>query len=176
MRDIFSVQPTWRFVHVLTLLGTILELCVFNRSGTYSSESSNIHLKPEKFIQALVGYTLISDNELGLDSFIKHGGENNSIIIQEETPGKNIKIQLKQQPMVINQAIVCRRTTCYCSKDGKKVVKLFWPSDVQLPKVKHLFRSHNCRVTGVAMLFGHHDITTIEEMCNGLTFPPLHIF
>lgn len=176
VRDVFSVQPTRRFVHVFTLLGTIMELWVFDRSGPYSSGSFDIHLEPEKFIQALVGYTLMSDDELGLDSFIEHDGEDNSITIQEETTGKDIKIQLEQQPMVINRAIVCRGTTCYRSKDGKKVVKLSWSSDLRPPEVEHLRRARDRGVTGVATLFGHHDITTIEKMRNGLTFPPLHIF
>ena len=176
VRDVFSVQPTRRFVYVFTFFGTIMELWVFDCSGPYSSGSFNIHLQPEKFIQALISYILMSDNELGLDSFIEHTGEDNSITIQEETTGKDIKIQLKQQPMVINRAIVCGETTCYHSKDGKKVVKLSWPSDVQPPEVEHLCRARDCGVTGVATVFGHHDITTIKKMRNGLTFPPLHIF
>lgn len=56
VRDVFSVQPTRRFVHAFTLLSTITELWVFDRSSPYSSKPINIHDEPEKCIQALVGY------------------------------------------------------------------------------------------------------------------------
>lgn len=124
VRDVFSVQPTRRFVHAFTLFDTTIELWVFDRSGPDSSGAFDIHDKPENFIRALMGYTLMSDDELGLDSFTEHDGQDNSITIHNDTAGKEIKIQLEQQPMVIQRAIVCRGTTCYRSKDGKQVVKL----------------------------------------------------
>ena len=176
VRDVFSVQPTRRFVHAFTLLGTTMELWIFDRSGPYSSGPFDIHNQPEKFIRALVGYTLMNDDELGLDNFIQHDGQDNFIIIREDTTGKDIKIQLEPQPMVIHRAIVCRGTTCYRSKDGKKVVKLSWPSDLRTPEVEHLRRARDCGVVGVAKLCGHHDIIDIKEMRAGLTFPSLHHF
>ncbi len=153
-----------------------MELWVFDRSGPYGSGPFNIHDEPEKFIQALICYTLINDDELDLDSFIEHDGDDNFITIQEDTTGKDIKIQLEQQPMVIHRAIVCRGTTCYCSKDWKKEVKLSWPSDLRPPEAKHLRRGRDRGVMGMATLFGHHDITSVAEMRHGLTFPPPHRF
>jgi Fungal protein kinase len=176
VRDVFSVQPTRRFVHAFTLIGTTMELWVFDRSGPYSSGPFDIHDKPERFIRALMGYTLMSDDELGLDSFIKQDGQDNVITIQEDTTGKDTKIQLEHQPMVIHRAIVCRGTTCYRSKDRKKVVKLSWPSDLRPLEAEHLHRARDRGVTGVATLFGHHDITSIEKMRDSLTFPPPHRF
>ena len=176
VRDVFSVQPTRRFVHAFTLLGATMELWVFDRSGPYSSGPFDIHDEPEKFIRALVGYALMSDDELGLDSFIEHDSQDNSITIQEDLTGKDVKIQLEQQPMVIHRAIVCRGTTCFRSKDGKKVVKLSWPSDLRPPEAEHLRRARDRGVTGVATLFGHHDITSIEELRDSLIFPPPHRF
>ena len=176
VRDVFSVQPTRRFIHAFMLLGTTMELWVFDRSGPYSSGPFDIHDEPEKFIRALMGYTLMSDDELGLDCFIKHDDQDNSITIQKDTTGKDIKIQLEQQPMIIHRAIVFRGTTCYRSKDEKKVVKLSWPSDLRPSEAELLRRARDRGVTGVATLFGHHDITSIEEMRDGLIFPPLHRF
>lgn len=108
-----------------------MELWVFDRSGPYSSGAFDIHDKPEEFIRALVGYTLMSDNELGLDCFIKHEGQENSVTIHEDTTENEIEIQLENPPLVIQRAIVCRGTACHRSKDGKKVVKLSWPSDLR---------------------------------------------
>jgi hypothetical protein len=47
-----------------------------------------------------VGYTLMSDNELGLNNFIMREDQDNFITIQDDTTQKNVKIQLKQRPMV----------------------------------------------------------------------------
>jgi len=95
-----------RFVHAFMLLGTTMELWVFDRSSLYSSGPFDIHDKPEQFIQVLVGYTLMNDDELGLDIFTEHDGKDNSITIQEDVTRKDIKIQLKQQPIVVYRAIV----------------------------------------------------------------------
>ena len=37
VRDAFATQPARRFVHGFTLLGSTIELWVFDRSGPYSS-------------------------------------------------------------------------------------------------------------------------------------------
>lgn len=176
VRDVFSAQPTRRYIHVFTLLGTTMELWVFDRSGPYSSGPFCIHDQPEKFIRALVGYTLMSDSELGLDCFIEHEDQDNYITIQEHTTKKDIKIQLEQQPLIIQRAIVCRGTTCYRSKDRKTVVKISWPSDLRLQEAQLLYQARECGVKGVATLVGHHDITSIKELRDGLKFSAPHHF
>ena len=40
--------------------------------------SPYIHDEPENFVRALVDYTLMDDDELGLDDFIKHDGQDKS--------------------------------------------------------------------------------------------------
>lgn len=88
MRDVFASQPTRRFVHGFTLLGSTMELSVFDRSGPYSSGAFDIHKEPEKFIRVIAGYTMMSDEELGLDTFTGLNEEYRSIIITEDTTGK----------------------------------------------------------------------------------------
>jgi Fungal protein kinase len=58
--DVFSVQPTRRFIHAFTLLGSTTELWVFDRSGPHSSGPFDIHEELEKSIRALVGYALMA--------------------------------------------------------------------------------------------------------------------
>lgn len=170
VKNVFSVQPIWRFVHAFTFFGTIMELWIFDRSNSYSSKSFNIHDELEKFIQALVDYILINDDELGLNTFIKHDDDDNFIIIQHDTTGKNIKIQFEQQFMIIHRIIVCRKTTCYRSKNKKKIVKLFWSNDLRLSKAEHFRRTRDRETTNVITFFEHHDITNIEKMRDDLIF------
>jgi len=112
MRDVFTAQPTRRFIHGFFLYGTTMELWVFDRSGPYSSGEFNIHEEPEQFIRAIAGYAMMSDEELGLDTFIERDGGDLFITITEDANGKEKKIQLEEDPMVIQRAIVCRGTNC----------------------------------------------------------------
>ena len=123
MRDVFTAQPTRRFIHGFFLHGTLMELWVFDRSGPYSSGAFDIHEKPEQFIRTIAGYTMMSDEELGLNTFIERNEEDQFITIPEDATGKEKRLRLKRDPIVIQQAIVCRGTSCYCSKDLKHVVK-----------------------------------------------------
>lgn len=82
MRDVFATQPTRRFIHGFMLLGSTVKLWVFDRSGPYRSGIFNIHRKPEQFIRAIAGYTMLSDEELGLDTLTERDGENQFITVK----------------------------------------------------------------------------------------------
>ncbi|MCJ1251832.1 hypothetical protein MMC30_009070 [Trapelia coarctata] len=171
MRDVFTAQPTRRFIHGFFLYGTIMELWVFDRSGPYSSGEFDIHEEPEQFIRAIAGYAMMSDEELGLDTFVERDGGDLFITITEDANGKEKRIQLERDPMVIQRAIVCRGTSCYRSKDGDHVVKFSWTSDKRPPEADHLRLAREKGVQGVAGLLGYHRITSIERLRHGLTFP-----
>jgi Fungal protein kinase len=74
-RELFRSQPDWRFVLGFTICGSTMRLWVFNRSGPYSSEKFDIHKEPERFIQVIAGYALMTDAELGLNTFIRRDGD-----------------------------------------------------------------------------------------------------
>lgn len=48
-----------------------MELWIFDRSGLYSCEKFSIHLDPRRFIKIVAGYSLMSDQELGVNTRIK---------------------------------------------------------------------------------------------------------
>jgi hypothetical protein len=181
MRDIFATQPTRRFVHGFTLLGSTMELWIFDRSGPYSSGVFDIHKKPEQFIRAIAGYTMMSDEELGLDTFMNLNEKYSSITIIEDMTGKERRLQLKVDPIAYQRAIVCRGTSCFRartlgSKDLQYVVKFSWVSDKRRPEVDLLRLARQKEVKGVATLFGHHRITNIADMRKGLKFEKPYAF
>ena len=176
MRDVFTAQPTRRFVHGFFLHGTIMELWVFDRSGPYSSGAFDIHEEPEQFIRAIAGYAMMSDEELGLDTFVELDRGDLFITITEDANGQEKRIQLERDPIVIQRAIVCRGTNCYRSKDREHVVKFSWTSDKRPPEADHLRLAREKGVKGVAELLGYHRITSIEELRHGLTFPAPYRF
>ncbi|KAI9782551.1 MAG: hypothetical protein M1816_001848 [Peltula sp. TS41687] len=170
MRNVFATQPTRRFIHGFTLLGTTMELWVFDRSGPYSSGKFDIHKEPEKFVRAIAGYVMMNNEELGLDTFIERDEGNRFVSVPEDVSGKEKRIQLEQNPIVIQRLIVCRGTSCHRSRDLKHVVKFSWTSGKRRPEADLLRLARQRGVKGVVQLVGHHTITSITEMRKGLTF------
>jgi hypothetical protein len=106
-REVFGSQPDRRFVPGFTICGSVMRLWVFDRSGSYSSEKFDIHKEPERFVKVIAGYAIMTDAELGLNTFIKRDGNDKYIVAQE------VKIYLEDRPIASTKAIVCRGTTCY---------------------------------------------------------------
>ena len=181
MRDVFATQPTRRFIHGFTLLGSTMELWVFDRSGPYSSGVFDIHKEPEQFIRAIAGYTMMSDEELGLDTFTDQDKEYRSITITEDGTDKETRLQLEPDLIAYQRAIVCRGTSCFRagvsgSQDSRYVVKFSWTSDKRQSEADLLRLARERGVKGVAKLFGHRCITNIADMREGLTFTKMHNF
>ena len=176
MRDVFTAQPTRRFIHGFFLHGTTMELWVFDRSGPYSSGEFDIHEEPEQFIRAVAGYAMMNDEELGMDTFVERNGGDLFITIMEDATAKEKRFRLEHAPLVVQRAIVCRGTTCYLTKDLEDVAKFSWTSAKRPPEANILRLAHQKGVKGVARLLGYHRITSIQEMRSGLTFPAPHRF
>ena len=170
MRDLFTTQPTRRFAHGFFLHGTKMELWVFDRSGPYSSGEFDIHEEPERFILSLAGYVFMSDQELGLDTFIDCRGTKRTITFTNDVGGKRRKLQLDQEPFVKQRAVVCRGTTCFRTTDHNNVVKFSWTSDKRPPEADHLRLAYERGVEGIAQFVGYQSITSIADLRSGLTF------
>ncbi|KAM4061362.1 kinase [Hirsutella rhossiliensis] len=162
-----------RFKADLLQLTRYMELWVFDRSGPYSSGLFDIHDEPDKFARALVGYATMSDDAMGLDTFIeREGGHRHATL--EDTNGNETRVMLEEL-IVRQRAIVCRGTTCYCTRNGH-VAKFSWASDKRKPEVDHLKLAGEKGVKGVARVVAHRQITNIADMRKGLEFPKPHPF
>ncbi|KMP05977.1 hypothetical protein CIRG_05658 [Coccidioides immitis RMSCC 2394] len=172
VREVFAAQPTRRFVHAFAVCGTKMEAWVFDRSGPYSSGIIDVNEDSRRFLQVLVGYTMMSDEELGLDTFIaRDEGGNKSITVKG--PGNSEEKVLRLGEMLSFQpAIVCRGTTCFLANNGQVegVAKFSWVSDKRRPEAELLELAGRKNVRGVARIIGHGAITSIADMRRGLTF------
>ena len=174
VRDVFTHQPMRHFVHAFALYGSEMETWVFDRSGPYSAGRFDIHEQPKRFIQILCGYVMMSDEELGLDTFTMQSGK--KLAVELTGPrGKKRKLELDPNPIAHQQAVVCRGTTCYLAKklwikDYDCVVKLSWTSDKREAEWKLLKMAQEQDVKGVPKLEGYCEVTTIGELRKGLDF------
>lgn len=182
VRDVFAAQPTRPFVHSFTLCGTEMEMWVTDRSGPYSSGSFDIRNEPERFFRAIIGYTLMSDEELGLDTFtMLHDDGTRTVYVGDiDTSGKKL-LRLESMPISIQLAVVCRGTCCYLTKDdgafkSQNAVKFSWTSARRQPEVELLQKVHQREVEGVARMIGYRSITSIAELREGLDFKKVYQF
>lgn len=117
VRDVFGAQPTRPFVHSFTLCGTEMEMWVTDRSGPYSSGSFDIRNEPERFFRAIIGYTLMSDEELGLDTFTTLNDDGTRTVdVGDIDTGENKPLRLEPTPISFQQTVICRGTCCYLTK------------------------------------------------------------
>ncbi len=157
-REVFGSQPERRFVPGFTICGSMMRLWVFDRSGPYNSVKFDIHKEPERFVKVLAGYAMMSDAELGLNTFIKRDGNGKYIVT------RGVRISLEDKPIASTKAIVCRGTTCYRgrksdSTEWEYVVKFAWPSDKRQREGELLKLAKERGVTGIAVWFNHEQIT-----------------
>ncbi|SZF02648.1 unnamed protein product [Blumeria hordei] len=167
MRKVFTAQPLRNFVHGFLLLDTKLQLWVFDRSGSYSTGFIEIGENPEMLIYVITAYMLMSDEELGIDTSVRHKkGQTNMTITVANTQGPCTLI-LEAEPLIREKAIVSRVTTCYRALDGTFVVKISWRAVDRLSEVSLLIQARDVR--GVARLIGSWDDTKTSEMREDLT-------
>ncbi|KMU73473.1 hypothetical protein CISG_03608 [Coccidioides immitis RMSCC 3703] len=102
-RDVLTCQPTRQYLHAFTICGPFMTAWVFDRSGCYSPGPFNIHEQPERFIQVIAGYTMMNEEDLGLDTFTERDGNHRFIYVAQE--GTEMKLQMKPQPLTRQRAI-----------------------------------------------------------------------
>jgi hypothetical protein len=180
VREAFAHQPTRRFIHVFTLRHTKMETWVYDRSGPYSGADFEILKEPEKFIQVVCGYAMMSDEELGLNTFIERAG--GKIYVTVPGDGCDKKFELWPDPIAYQRAIICRGTSCYLARGIDEenvynyVVKFSWTSDLRRAEATLLEKAHARKVKGVVKVVGHRQITSIKALREGLVFTKPHHF
>ncbi|KAG0131312.1 hypothetical protein HOY82DRAFT_578732 [Tuber indicum] len=156
-REVFGSQLERRFVPSFTICRSLMQVWVFNRSGPYNSEKFDIHKELERFVKVLAGYALMSDAELGLNTFIKLDGNGKYIVTRD------VRISLEDKPIASTKAIRPGST------DSEYVVKFAWPSDNTQREGELLKLAKEIGVTGIAITIdGHPD--TISYLRRAIKF------
>ncbi|KAL6860864.1 hypothetical protein J3F83DRAFT_304069 [Trichoderma novae-zelandiae] len=178
VRNVFAAQPTRRFVHAFSLRGTEMENWVYDRSGPYSGAAFDIHDEPEKFMQVMCGYLMMSDEEFGLDSFMTEKDYRLFVTmpVETRTMKRKRKLELDAKPIAFQRAIVCRGTCCFRARAVGStkidmVVKFSWTSSKRPPEADLLTKAQERGVKGLAKLVGYcEEVTSISKLREGLVF------
>lgn len=176
-QHVFKVQSARCFVHGFLVRGTTLELWVFDRSGAYSSKRLDLAQRPDLLVRALAGYTLMSDEEAGFNTFVKRlaPGSNSYVTFH-----KHDKFHLRPELIATADYIVGPGTTCYVASTSTIgepgiVIKFSWREDEEPTELRLLQRAHERNAWGVIQLLGYQDLVNIADLRQGLHFPQTFI-
>ncbi|KAH8109317.1 hypothetical protein DFH11DRAFT_1515778 [Phellopilus nigrolimitatus] len=143
-RLIFASQSNRRFVCGMTMLNDDAKFYIFDRTGVISSESFNIHMEPEKFLRAVLGFFLADDTDIGLDPSIMYEGGKRFMTVA------GIKYEI-QREIYVESCIRGRGTVCFLAlhDDKEYVIKDSWVDNSRqvfehemLERVKHVDGIH----------------------------------
>ncbi|SZF02222.1 unnamed protein product [Blumeria hordei] len=126
VRKIFCAQPLRRFVHGFCLFDKEIEFWLIDRTGAYSSGFISIENDEQVLVRAICSYLLMSDEELGLDTTIRHVDRRSVITICDDESGQTREIEIDSYPMVSQEELISSGTTCYRSIDDKLLIKYAW--------------------------------------------------
>ncbi|VDB88382.1 Bgt-50112, partial [Blumeria graminis f. sp. tritici] len=167
VREMFYAQPLRRFVHGFCLHKNHLELWVVDRSGGYSSGEIKIIESQEKLVRALSSYMLMSDEELGLDLFVRYVGQHAYITIPDgDNPGEQIEVV--PEPVARPVTIYSRGNTCYQTTDGEHLIKFSWGSGTKRSEIDALRLAKG--IHGVINLERSDDLYKIETHRKDIDF------
>lgn len=172
-RETFEAQPARLFLHAFLVYGNTLELWVFDRSGVYSSEKLDLLQSPYLLVQALAGYTLMSDDESGLNNFVQRAkpGLANCVVFEPQN-----KLYLRSEMLAVPDYLVGLGTTCYAASQSingepNTVVKFSWREEGKPTEPQLLRRALDRGVKGIIRVIGEQDLGSIMEIRRGLQFP-----
>ncbi|KIW76742.1 hypothetical protein Z517_09186 [Fonsecaea pedrosoi CBS 271.37] len=110
-REVLAAQDNRRFVLGFTLCGSLMRVWEFDRLGGIASEQFDINKDGERFVSTIIGFTFMSEEELGLDPTIMTGADGKRFIeIQRNDSTERVMID---RLMLRTRYIVGRATTCW---------------------------------------------------------------
>lgn len=124
-------------------------------------------------MQTLAGYTMMSDEESGLNTFVKRlePGSDSYVTFDQRD-----KLYLRPEIIAAPGYIVGLGTTCYAasvSTTGEPyiVVKFSWREDGTPAELRLLKRARERNVWGAIRLLSAQDLVSIADLRHGLQFP-----
>ncbi|KAF3015141.1 hypothetical protein E8E15_002460 [Penicillium rubens] len=171
-QQVFKAQSARCFVHGFLVRGTTLELWAFDRSGAYSGKRLDLTQRPDLLVRTLAGYALMSDEEVGFNTFVKNAPGSDSYVAFDHRD----KLHLRPELIATADYTVGPGTTCYVAStstvgEPDTVIKFSWREDEEPTEVRLLKRAHERNACGVIQVLGYQDLVNIADLRQGLHFP-----
>jgi hypothetical protein len=103
-------------LHGFQIYGSIIELCIFDRSEAYNYKKLDIEQKPDLLIKIIASYTIINNKKIGFNSFIGLNKLKNYITFSKVDGNEAERFYLEDKLITAPQYIVVPDTTCYSTR------------------------------------------------------------
>ena len=159
-REVFRTQDR-RFVLGFTLCGSRMRLWHFDRSGSSGSSSFDVNQDGLTFTRVMLGFHLMTDEQLGLDPTIQ--GPEGKRYVEITRDGHVERLMLTKQ-IIKQAAIVSRATTCwraYRDTDKTKkplIVKDSWQYEERPEEGLLIQEATNGGVENIARYYHHETV------------------
>ncbi|KAI3326667.1 hypothetical protein HD806DRAFT_487810 [Xylariaceae sp. AK1471] len=160
VREVFTAQPTRRFVLAFTLCGDWMRLWEFDRLGGIASEKFNINKDGQRFVSAILGFLWMDDEALGFDPTITKSEHQRYIEIQQDT--KTVRLILdkviRSAHSIVGRATICWKAYLEGNKSKPFVVKDSWQFPERDEEGELLQQATQQKVTNVARHYYHETV------------------
>ena len=176
-REVFRTQNR-RFVLGFTLCGSRMRLWHFDRSGACGSCSFDINQEGLAFIRVMLGYYLMTDEQLGLDPTIQGSGGQQYVEITRNGQVERLVLtaMIKKQAAIVSRATTCWRA--YRDTDHMKkplIVKDSWQYEERPEEGLLIQEATEGGVKNIAKYYHHETVhvgggidDTLENIRKGL--------
>ena len=164
-REVFRTQDR-RFVLGFTLCGSMLRLWQFDRSGSSGSTSFDVNKDGHRFVRVMLGYYLMSDEQLGFDPTIHREGGKRWIEIRRNGSTERLFVESEVRK---HAAIIGRATSCWKAYMGegdakrRLVVKDSWQYEERGEEGELIRDATSQSVTNVAQYYHHETVQCFDK-------------
>lgn len=127
VREVFAAQDNRRFSYGFTLCGDMMRVWRFDRGAAYAAPPFSVNQDAQKFVTVVLGYLLMTEEELGYDTTISKDSDQRYISVVRDGVEERFVIEgmIHRQPSIIGRGTTCWKASLDGS-DKKFVVKDSW--------------------------------------------------
>ncbi|KAI1109557.1 hypothetical protein F5Y14DRAFT_444609 [Nemania sp. NC0429] len=161
VKEVFTAQPTRRFVLAFTLCGSWMRLWEFDRLGGIASEKFNINKDGQHFVSTILGFLWMDYEALGFDPTIIKSEHRQYIEIQWNTRKERLILDglIRRAHSIVGRATICWKAYLEGDKSRPFVIKDSWQFTERDEEGELLQKATRQGVTNVAR---HHCHETVR--------------
>ncbi|KAI0421007.1 hypothetical protein F5X98DRAFT_331176 [Xylaria grammica] len=157
VKEIFTNQPTRRFVLAFTLCGHWMRLWEFDRLGAIASTKFNIHNEGQLFVLTILGFLWMDGQSLGFDPTVIKSDHQQYIDIERDGATERLIIdsRMRRTPGVVGRATTCWKAHPEGDKTMPLVIKDSWQFPEREDEGELLKEATEQGVKNVARYYSH---------------------
>ncbi|KAI0976761.1 hypothetical protein F4678DRAFT_468899 [Xylaria arbuscula] len=165
VKEVFTAQPTRRFVLAFTLCGCWMRLWEFDRLGGIASTKFDIHQEGQLFVSTILGFLWMDDKSLGFNPTVIKSNNQQYINIKRHGTTERLIIDsfIRRTPGVVGRATTCWKAHPDGDKTKPLVIKDLWQFPEREDEGKLLKEATEQEVKNVARYYSHATVCVGDD-------------